>query len=146
VFIIKIFLTKGTTLFFGCLIGVPFLYISDMIVRKIGSVNVLTIAFILYGVRFFGYSFIWYIKKDIIFTFTALCNFALINFRDPWLCLIFEALESLTIHTLLSSEEFCCQIMALDLHIKFSALFPLFLASSTLSLTSSTCLKWKNFV
>ncbi len=41
------------------MIGVPFLYISDMVVRKIGSVNVITIAFILYGVRFFGYSLIW---------------------------------------------------------------------------------------
>jgi len=46
------------TVALGCVIGVPFLYISDAIVRKVGSVNVFVLAFALYSVRFYGYSLI----------------------------------------------------------------------------------------
>ena len=53
----------GMTITLGCVIGVPFLYISDTIVKRIGSVNVIVVAFLLYGVRFFGYSMIRYFKK-----------------------------------------------------------------------------------
>jgi hypothetical protein len=42
----------------GSVVGVPFLYISDAIVRKIGSVNVFVLAFAIYSVRFYGYSLI----------------------------------------------------------------------------------------
>ena len=47
------------TVTLGCVIGVPFLYVSDLIVRKVGSVNVFVIAFAIYCIRFFGYSLIW---------------------------------------------------------------------------------------
>lgn len=52
---------SGMTVTLGCVIGVPFLYISDLIVRKIGSVNVFVVAFVIYCIRFFGYSLIWYV-------------------------------------------------------------------------------------
>lgn len=47
------------TITFASIIGIPFLYVSDVIVRKIGSVNVIVLAFFAYCIRFFGYSFIW---------------------------------------------------------------------------------------
>ena len=67
------------TVTLGCVIGVPFLYISDLIVRKIGSVNVFVVAFVIYCVRFFGYSLIWYVfiispRK----TFSSLKRFVLL--------------------------------------------------------------------
>lgn len=51
----------GMTITFASIIGIPFLYVSDVIVRKIGSVNVIVLAFLAYCIRFFGYSFIWWI-------------------------------------------------------------------------------------
>ena len=51
------------TITFASIIGIPFLYVSDVIVRKIGSVNVIVLAFLAYCVRFFGYSFIWLVPK-----------------------------------------------------------------------------------
>lgn len=55
------------TITFASVIGIPFLYISDSIVRKIGSVNVIVCAFIAYCIRFFGYSFIWLVVKSMTF-------------------------------------------------------------------------------
>jgi hypothetical protein len=49
------------TITFASIIGIPFLYVSDVIVRKIGSVNVIVLAFLAYCIRFFGYSFIWFV-------------------------------------------------------------------------------------
>ena len=49
---------QGITVLLGAVVGVPFLYISDAIVRKVGSVNVFVLAFALYSVRFYGYSLI----------------------------------------------------------------------------------------
>ncbi|KAI9554090.1 hypothetical protein GHT06_019362 [Daphnia sinensis] len=80
----------GMTVTLGCVIGVPFLYISDMIVRKIGSVNVFVIAFLIYCIRFFGYSLIW----------------------DPWLCLPFEALEAVTVHMMAVASSMYCAAAA----------------------------------
>lgn len=48
------------TVAMGCVVGVPFLYVSDQIVRKVGPVNIIIVSLILNGIRFFGYSFIWY--------------------------------------------------------------------------------------
>ena len=53
------------TVALGAVVGVPFLYVSDAIVRKIGSVNVFVIAFAMYSVRFFGYSFIRQLIKTL---------------------------------------------------------------------------------
>nr|CAH0110425.1 unnamed protein product [Daphnia galeata] len=80
----------GMTVTLGCVIGIPFLYISDLIVRKIGSVNVFVVAFIVYCVRFFGYSLIW----------------------DPWLCLPFEAMEAVTIHMMAVASSMYCAAVA----------------------------------
>ncbi|KAK4009736.1 major facilitator superfamily domain-containing protein 6 [Daphnia magna] len=78
----------GFTVTLGALVGVPFLYVSHMIVKKIGKLVVLISAFFIYSVRFIGYSFI----------------------TDPWMSLPFEALEAVTIHLMgVSCSMFCAQ-------------------------------------
>jgi len=51
--------TPGLTVSLGCVIGIPFLYVSDSIIRRIGAVNVIVIAFLFYCIRFISYSLIW---------------------------------------------------------------------------------------
>lgn len=80
----------GMTITFASIIGIPFLYVSDVIVRKIGSVNVIVLAFLAYCIRFFGYSFIW----------------------DPWLSLPFEALEAVTVHMMAVASSIYCAAAA----------------------------------
>ena len=48
----------GMTVTLGCVVGLPFLYVSDTLVRKVGEINIIIIAFLIYCVRFIGYSFI----------------------------------------------------------------------------------------
>ena len=48
----------GFTVTLGSLVGLPFLYISDAIVKKLGKVVIIITAFFLYSARFIGYSFI----------------------------------------------------------------------------------------
>jgi len=53
----------GLTITTGALVSIPFLYFSDQIVNKIGMVNVIIWALLMYGVRYVGYSYItcaWY--------------------------------------------------------------------------------------
>ncbi|XP_015601775.1 uncharacterized protein LOC107270873 [Cephus cinctus] len=64
----------GITITVGGIAGIPLLVLSGPIINKIGHANVLFIGFIFYAVRLVGYSVIY----------------------NPWLCLIFEALESVT--------------------------------------------------
>ncbi|KAK0172204.1 hypothetical protein PV328_005551 [Microctonus aethiopoides] len=64
----------GITITVGGIAGIPLLVLSGPIINKIGHPNVLFIGFVFYAVRLFGYSLIY----------------------NPWLCLIFEALESVT--------------------------------------------------
>ncbi|XP_066601074.1 uncharacterized protein [Prorops nasuta] len=64
----------GITITVGGIAGVPLLVMSGPIIDKIGHANVLFIGFIFYSVRLVGYSIIY----------------------NPWLSLIFEALESVT--------------------------------------------------
>ncbi|ODN01877.1 Major facilitator superfamily domain-containing protein 6-B [Orchesella cincta] len=64
----------GLTITVGGLFGLPFLIFSRPIIKKLGHVNVLCLGLLFYGIRYFGYSFI----------------------ENPWLCLPFEALESIT--------------------------------------------------
>ncbi|XP_058802844.1 uncharacterized protein LOC131670884 [Phymastichus coffea] len=64
----------GITITVGGIAGVPLLVLSGPIIDKIGHANVIFIGFIFYAIRLLGYSLIY----------------------DPWLCLIFEALESVT--------------------------------------------------
>lgn len=55
---------EGTTLLLGSTIGVPFLYISDSVVRKVGPINVVVMSYLFYSIRFFGFSLIWYDDFD----------------------------------------------------------------------------------
>ena len=53
----------GLTITTGAVVSIPFLFISDWLVKKIGMVNVLIIALFTYSIRYIGYSYItnaWY--------------------------------------------------------------------------------------
>jgi hypothetical protein len=100
------------TVTLGCVIGVPFLYVSDWIVRKIGSVNVFVVAFLTYCVRFFGYSLIWYVAIHYtVYSSNTKTAFCCVK-RDPWLCLPFEALEAVTIHMMAVASSMYCAAAA----------------------------------
>ncbi|XP_013135278.1 PREDICTED: uncharacterized protein LOC106100797 [Papilio polytes] len=64
----------GITITVGGIAGLPLLVLSGPIINKLGHANVLFIGFVFYAIRLLGYSLIY----------------------NPWLCLIFEALESVT--------------------------------------------------
>lgn len=64
----------GITITVGGIFGIPLLILSGPIIDKIGHANVLVVGMVFYGVRLLGYSLIY----------------------NPWLCLIFEAMESVT--------------------------------------------------
>ncbi|KAF2883909.1 hypothetical protein ILUMI_22294 [Ignelater luminosus] len=64
----------GITITVGGIAGIPLLVLSGPIIKRIGHANVLFIGFVFYAIRLLGYSLIY----------------------DPWLCLIFEAMESIT--------------------------------------------------
>ncbi|CAL4060189.1 unnamed protein product, partial [Meganyctiphanes norvegica] len=64
----------GLTFTVGMFAGLPFLFMADNIINAIGRQTIFIIAFIFYGVRFLGYSFI----------------------TNPWHALWFEALEPLS--------------------------------------------------
>lgn len=64
----------GLTITVGGIVGIPLLVLSGPIIKKMGHANVIFIGFIFYAVRLLGYSLIY----------------------NPWLCLIFEAMESIT--------------------------------------------------
>uniref|UniRef100_A0A1B6CUD4 Major facilitator superfamily (MFS) profile domain-containing protein n=1 Tax=Clastoptera arizonana TaxID=38151 RepID=A0A1B6CUD4_9HEMI len=64
----------GITITIGGIAGLPLLVLSGPIIDRIGHANVLFIGFIFYAIRLMGYSLIY----------------------NPWMCLIFEAMESVT--------------------------------------------------
>lgn len=64
----------GLTITVGGIAGIPLLVLSGPIINKIGHANILFIGFIFYAIRLLGYSLIY----------------------NPWLCLIFEAMEGVT--------------------------------------------------
>nr|XP_023014442.1 major facilitator superfamily domain-containing protein 6-like [Leptinotarsa decemlineata] len=64
----------GLTVTIGGIVGIPLLVLSGPIVKKIGHANVIFIGFVFYAIRLLGYSLIY----------------------NPWLCLVFEAMESIT--------------------------------------------------
>lgn len=64
----------GITITVGGVAGIPLLVLSGPIVKRIGHANVIFIGFMFYSIRLLGYSLIY----------------------NPWLCLIFEAMESIT--------------------------------------------------
>lgn len=64
----------GITITVGGVAGLPLLVLSGPIIRRIGHANVLFIGFVFYAIRLLGYSLIY----------------------NPWLCLVFEAMESVT--------------------------------------------------
>lgn len=64
----------GITITVGGIAGIPLLVLSGPIIDRIGHANVLFIGFIFYAIRLLGYSLIY----------------------NPWHCLFFEAMESVT--------------------------------------------------
>ncbi|KAK5639361.1 hypothetical protein RI129_011853 [Pyrocoelia pectoralis] len=64
----------GITITVGGIAGIPLLVLSGPIIKRIGHANVIFIGFVFYAIRLLGYSLIY----------------------NPWLCLIFEAMESIT--------------------------------------------------
>jgi len=64
----------GLTITTGAVISIPFLYVSDWIVKKMGNENVFIVAFFAYAIRYVGYSYI----------------------TNPWMAFPFEALELFT--------------------------------------------------
>ncbi|KAF7271686.1 hypothetical protein GWI33_015479 [Rhynchophorus ferrugineus] len=64
----------GLTITIGGVVGIPLLVMSGPIIKKVGHANVIFVGFIFYAIRLLGYSLIY----------------------NPWLCLIFEAMESIT--------------------------------------------------
>ncbi|XP_026274239.1 uncharacterized protein LOC113203664 [Frankliniella occidentalis] len=64
----------GVTVTVGGIAGIPLLVLSGPIIARVGHANVLFIGFVFYAIRLFGYSMIY----------------------NPWLCLVFEAMESFT--------------------------------------------------
>ncbi|KAF2354078.1 Major facilitator superfamily associated domain, partial [Trinorchestia longiramus] len=64
----------GLTLTFGCLVGIPAMFLSNRIINSLGRANIFILSFVAYSVRMFGYSFI----------------------TNPWMSLPFEALEVIT--------------------------------------------------
>ncbi|KAF5275349.1 hypothetical protein FQR65_LT04177 [Abscondita terminalis] len=64
----------GITITVGGIAGIPLLVLSGPIIKRIGHANVIFIGFLFYSIRLLGYSLIY----------------------NPWLCLIFEAMESIT--------------------------------------------------
>ncbi|CAG9855144.1 unnamed protein product [Phyllotreta striolata] len=64
----------GLTVTVGGIVGIPLLILSGPIIKKIGHANVIFIGFIFYAIRLMGYSLIY----------------------NPWFCLVFEAMESVT--------------------------------------------------
>nr|CAD7403475.1 unnamed protein product [Timema cristinae] len=64
----------GITITVAGVAGIPLLVLSGPIIDRIGHANVLFIGFIFYAIRLLGYSIIY----------------------NPWLCLVFEAMESVT--------------------------------------------------
>ncbi|XP_072940582.1 uncharacterized protein [Epargyreus clarus] len=64
----------GITITVGGIAGLPLLVLSGPIINRLGHANVLFIGFVFYAIRLLGYSLIY----------------------NPWLCLVFEALESVT--------------------------------------------------
>ncbi|XP_060536920.1 uncharacterized protein LOC132708565 [Cylas formicarius] len=64
----------GLTITVGGIVGIPLLVLSGPIVKKLGHANVIFVGFIFFAIRLLGYSLIY----------------------NPWLCLVFEAMESIT--------------------------------------------------
>lgn len=64
----------GLTVTIGGSIGIPLLVLSGPIIKKLGHANVIFIGFVFYAIRLMGYSLLY----------------------NPWLCLVFEAMESIT--------------------------------------------------
>jgi MFS family permease len=66
----------GLTITVGAVVSIPFLYIADYLVDRIGRNNTFIIALLMYSVRYVGYSYI----------------------TNPWHAFPFEALELFTIN------------------------------------------------
>lgn len=66
----------GLTVTVGAFIGLPFLYGSEWFVNKVGAVQLLLVALVVYFIRLVGYSLI----------------------ENPWWCIPYELMEAFTLH------------------------------------------------
>ena len=112
-FLFVYFNLQGITVTLGAVVGLPFLYISDIIVKKTGRIVLLLGGFFVYALRFIGYSFItwmfylYQLNSKKIFNRLE-CYYKKLMFRNPWLSLPFEALEAVTVHLMgISMSLFC---------------------------------------
>ncbi|CAL8071546.1 unnamed protein product [Orchesella dallaii] len=80
----------GLTLTVGSLAGIPFLYGAEKLVAKAGRVNIIALAFLVYFIRFFGYSYI----------------------PNPFWCFPFEAMEAFTYHLMWVAAATYCAVLA----------------------------------
>jgi len=80
----------GLTMTVGFGVSLPFLFVADTIVEKIGRPVIFTMSFFMYGVRLIGYSFI----------------------TNPWMCFPFELLEVITFQLTWVAAVTYCHIIA----------------------------------
>ncbi|CAL4114200.1 unnamed protein product, partial [Meganyctiphanes norvegica] len=76
----------GLTMTVGFGVSLPFLFIADAIIEKVGRPSIFTLSFFMYGVRLIGYSLI----------------------TNPWMCFPFEFLEVITFQlTWVAAVTYC---------------------------------------
>lgn len=80
----------GVTVTVGTVSSMPFLYGADKIMKQVGHVNLIIIAFFAHATRLMGYSFI----------------------ESPWWCFPFEAMESLSVHLMWVAAATYCALLA----------------------------------
>lgn len=80
----------GVTVTVGTVSSMPFLYGADKIMKQVGHVNLIIIAFFAHATRLMGYSFI----------------------ESPWWCFPFEAMESLSVHLMWVAGATYCALLA----------------------------------
>ncbi|XP_067010301.2 major facilitator superfamily domain-containing protein 6-A [Anabrus simplex] len=80
----------GITVTVGTISSMPFLFGADRIIKKVGHVNIIVIAFFSHAARLMGYSLI----------------------ESPWWCFPFEAIESLAVHLMWIAAATYCVLLA----------------------------------
>ncbi|XP_065567359.1 uncharacterized protein LOC136031641 isoform X3 [Artemia franciscana] len=80
----------GLSVTVGCLCGLPFLSISNHIIKRVGIMPMFLMAYLSYAARFIGYSFL----------------------QDPWISLALESLKFLSYHLLQCAACSFCALKA----------------------------------
>ncbi|XP_042878928.1 major facilitator superfamily domain-containing protein 6-like [Penaeus japonicus] len=80
----------GLTLTVGCVVGIPFMFIADKVVERVGRPAIFFISFVCYAVRHFGYAYL----------------------TDPWLVFPYEMLEVFTYQVMWVAAITYCPLLA----------------------------------